>query len=165
MSGIIYQDKYKVTIPKVVDYGCIFLAVFLFFFLAACHFPYFWCTLLFLCVPFILSKFSGNIYCTDDKVAIYDIFHGKRVFSIESIKSVEIKLYAHKEGIGILWAHHFIVEMKIITEHRKYKYRMDVKPDDVKSDFFEQKIDMNHSNIAFWKLKKYIETSQEINMI
>ena len=42
---------------------------------------------------------------------------------------------------------------------------MDVKPDDVKSDFFEQKIDMNHSNVAFWKLKKYIDTSQEINMI
>ena len=32
MSEIIYQDKYKVTIPKVVDYGCIFQLYFYSFF-------------------------------------------------------------------------------------------------------------------------------------
>ena len=52
MSEIIYQDKYKVTIPKVVDYGCIFLAVFFKIFCINDNLP----------VKLLLCTYYGNIF-------------------------------------------------------------------------------------------------------
>jgi len=165
MNEDIYQDKYKATVPKIIDYGCIFMTVFLFCLLAAFHFRFFWCSPILLSVPFILSKFQGKIYCNGDTVVIQDLYHGRKTIPIESITGVEIKVYAHKEGIvGMLSVHHYIFVMKIITEHKKYKFKMDAKNDVIEYDFGSiRNIGNSKNKVAFLKLKKYIETIHAIN--
>ena len=165
MNEDIYQDKYKATVPKIIDYGCIFMTVFLFLFFAALHFHFFWCSPILLFVPFILSRFPGKIYCNENTVVIQDLYHGRKIIPIREIKSVEITAFAHKEGtFAMLLVHHYIFEMKIITGQKKYKFKMDAKNDIIEYDFPGYiDIDRCKNKVAFLRLKKYIETTQYID--
>ncbi|MDE6087507.1 MAG: hypothetical protein K2G25_03890 [Oscillospiraceae bacterium] len=164
MNQDIYQDKYRPTVPKIIDYGCIFITVFLWIFSAVLQFRFFWCVPVLLCIPSILSKFPGKICCNQDTVIIQDLYHGKKIIPIDTITDVTIKIYAHKEGIaGILSVHHYIFVMKIITEHKKYKFKMDAKSDVMEYSFGSIDIEKSKNKVAFLKLKKYIEAIHAIN--
>ena len=116
MNQEIYEDRYKPTVPKVIDYGCIAVAILSFFYLAYKFQCVFWYPLLLLLVPFVLSRFPGRIYCDGETVAIQDPYHGTKRIPIEAITGLEIKVYAHQEGIPmVMTVHHYIYVMRIRT--------------------------------------------------
>ncbi len=164
MEQEIYQDTYKATIPKVIDYGCIAAAVIGCFVLAALHFRWFWCALLLLIVPFLLSRIPGKIWCNAETVVIQDIYHGRKTIPIDTIQSVDIRVFALKQGRGILFLHHYILEMKIRTDGRTCRFRMDDKGDGIAVQF-PGYLDLKStkSSAAFLRLKRYIETTQQLN--
>ena len=166
MEQEIYQDTYKATLPKVIDYGCIAAAVIGCFALAALHFRWFWCALLLLIVPFLLSRIPGKIWCNAEMVVIQDMYHGRKTIPMETIRDVEIRVFALKQGIGVLFLHHYIIDMKIRTDSRTYKFRMDDKGDGIAMQF-PGYLDLNstESSAAFLRLKRYIDTTQQLNAL
>ncbi|MCI5816398.1 hypothetical protein [Ruminococcus sp.] len=154
MNQEIYEDRYKPTVPKVIDYGCIAVALLSFFYLAYKFQCVFWYPLLLLLVPFVLSRFPGRIYCDGETVAIQDPYHGTKRIPIEAITGLEIKVYAHQEGIPmVMTVHHFIYVMRIRTPRKTYTFKQDVKRDADRKD------------TAFMKLKRYIEAVRYIDSI
>lgn len=167
MNAEMYQDRYKATVPKVIDYGCIAAAVLLFWTLCALHFRWFFLSLLLLAVPFLLSCIPGRIYCSETAVLLQDLYHGKTIIPMDSIRGTELRVIAHKEGIGaFLPVHHYIIELKLITDTRTYRYRMDAGADAIDIQFpGHVELEKSKSRIPFLKVRKYIETTQYLNQL
>lgn len=180
MNENYYHDTYRATIPKIIDYGCIVLAVLSPF---ICGFlclnlhidplinninllPVLCLCLPFIigAIPFILHRIPGKICCNEDTVIIADLYHGKNIISIKDIQEIEVKVFAHEEGhIGFMAVHHYIFVLIIKTNARKYKFKMDAKKDFVEN--YKGDISKKYGNIAFVKLKRYIEATNYINSL
>lgn len=170
MNDDVYLDTYRATIPKIIDYGCIMIA-FLFcmcgFIFGNWHPALILCmSLIILCIPFILSRIPGKIFCNGDIVALQDLYHGKKAIPIEAIKEIEVKIFSHNESFYTCHSvHHYIFEMKIITDQKNYKFKMDAKKNIVEQPGFITDTQKYANKVAFLKLKKYIEAIHYINQL
>lgn len=159
------KERYKSSVPRILDYTILFLSITIFFF-GPVFIPnnFCWPAIFGIFIPWILSIIPSKLECDEKNLVMHDLIRGKRIIPLSDIKSIQMKgFYVNVSAIGSSfgsYVHHFEFEMEINTNKKKYKFRMDAKKKIVKNLGDISYPERYWDKVAFFKLKKYIESHE-----
>ncbi|MDE5883927.1 MAG: hypothetical protein K2H29_02440 [Oscillospiraceae bacterium] len=162
------KERYESSVPLMLDDTILFLSIVLSLYGSYATRGLFWFPFLGLFLPWILSIIPSKFECDEKNLVMYDVIRGKKVIPLSRIQDMQISVSSlNIKQVGSKYSgyvHHYEFELKIMTEKKKYKFRMNAKRNIVEYPGQILNSDYYCDKVAFFRLKKYIEKQLSFRM-